>query len=112
VIKNKNGFTLIELMIAVAIIVMVATGSMLSFVQLMILSDSGVNLTIAANDAQYVLEHLKAAGGYVAIPSYSAPVFDNLPNETIANLATIAVNVSWQEKKQTKNYSLSTCFAK
>ncbi|MDP2043597.1 MAG: hypothetical protein Q8K15_00325, partial [Candidatus Omnitrophota bacterium] len=87
-------------------------------VHLMFLADSSVNLTIAANDTQYVLEQLKSTA-YDAISSYSAPVFYNLPGEAItlsrsvgANLATLTVNVSWQEKNQAKNFSLSTCIAK
>jgi len=118
VIKNKKGFTLIELMIGVVITLLVVTGSILSFVYLMILADSSVNLTIAVNDAQYVLEQLKSVA-YGSISTYTAPVFYNLPSEAItlsrsvgANLATISVNVSWLEKNQTKNFSLSTCIAR
>ncbi len=135
VIKNKKrGFTLIELMAAVAITLLVITGSLLSFVQLMFLADSSVNLTIAANDAQYVLEQIydkykKTALG-VSL-SYPVPVFDNIPpignlppNETITltfnctpigcsgNLATITVDVGWKEKNQDKHFILSTCIAK
>ncbi len=116
-IKNK-GFTLAELMLAIVITLLVITGSALSFVHLMLLADSSVNLTIAANDTQYVLEQLKSTA-YDAISSYSAPVFYNLPGEAITlsrsvgvNLATLTVNVSWQEKNQAKNFSLSTCIAK
>lgn len=105
-------------MIAVAITILVITGASLSFVQLMFLADSSVNLTIAANDAQYVLEQLKSIA-YGSISGYSAPVFYNLPQETItltrsvgANLANINVNVSWQEKNQAKNFSLATYIAK
>lgn len=101
-----------------AITVLVITGAALSFVQLVFLADSSVNLTIAANDAQYVLEQLKSTA-YGSISSYSAPVFYNLPQETVtlsssvgANLANITVAVSWQEKNQTKNFSLSTYIAK
>jgi hypothetical protein len=105
-------------MVAVAITLLVITGSVLSFVQLMFLADSSVNLTIAANDAQYILEQLKGIA-YEAISSYSVPDLDNLIGEDItlsrsvgANLATLTVNISWLEKNQTKNFSLSTCIAK
>jgi type II secretory pathway pseudopilin PulG len=118
VIKNKKAFTLIELMTAVAITVIVITGSLLSFVQLVFLADSSVNLTVAASDAQYVIEQLKAVD-YASITGFTAPVFFNLPGETIvlnrsvgANLAAITVNVNWQEKNQAKNYSLSTFIAR
>ena len=119
VIRNK-GFTLTELILAVAITLLVITGSALSFVQLMFLADSSVNLTVAANDAQYILEQLKGVKPYEAIESYSAPQLKNIgPSESITlnrnvgvNLATLTVNVSWLERNQTKNFSLSTCIAK
>lgn len=119
VIKNKKGFSLIELMAAVAITVLVITGAALSFMQLMFLADSGVNLTIAANDAQYLLEQIKSEP-YASICSYSAPNLKNIGHsESIAiscsagvNLAAITVDVSWQERGQAKNFSLSTYIAK
>lgn len=119
-IRKKKGFTLIELMAAVAITVLVVMGSLLSFMHLMILADASVNLTIAVNDAQLVLEQLKGTP-YGSILSYVAPDLSNLPNdsETItltrsvgANLATVSVNVSWLEKGYEKSYVLSTCILK
>jgi len=121
VIKNKKGFTLIELMVAVAIIVLIVSGSLLSFTYLMFLADSSVNLTVAVSDAQSVLEQIKWAAyiDYNSISTYTAPALNNLPNEVITlsrsvggNLATVTVNVSWLEKNMTKNYSLSTYIAR
>lgn len=119
VIKNKGGFTLTELIAAVAITVLVITGAALSFTQLMFLADSGVNLTIAANDAQYVLEQIKSEP-YASVCTYSAPDLKNIgPSESITidcsaglNLAAITVNISWQERGQAKNFSLPTYIAK
>lgn len=118
VIRNRKAFTLIELMFAVAITLLVVTGASLSFVQLMFLADFSVNLTIAATDAQYILEQLKGLA-YGDISSYTAPVFNNLPQEAItltrsvgASLADITVAVSWQERNQARNFSLSTYIAK
>lgn len=103
---------------AVAIIVLVVTGSLLSFTYLMILADSSVNLTVAVSDAQYILEQIKSIP-YGSISTYTAPALNNLPNEAItltrnvgANLASFTVNVSWWEKNKAKNYSLSTYIAK
>lgn len=116
--KKRKGFTLIELMAAVSITVLVVVGSLLSFMYLMILADASVNLTVAVNDAQFVLEQLKGTP-YASISSYVAPTFSNLPNETIAltrsvgtSLATVSVDVGWVEKGQTRNYVLSTCILK
>jgi len=121
VIKNKRGFTLIELMVAVAIIVLIVTGSLLSFTHLMFLADTSNNLTVAVSDAQNVLEQIKLAAyvNYNSISTYVAPTLNNLPNELItltrsvgANLATVTVNVRWFEKNNEINYSLSTCIAR
>lgn len=105
-------------MVAVAITLLVITGAALSFAQLMFLADSSVNLTIAATDAQYILEQLRGLA-YGSISSYVAPVFYNLPNEAVtltrnvgSNLADITVAVSWQERNQARNFSLSTYIAK
>lgn len=118
-IRNKRGLTLIELMAAVAIIILIITGSLLSFMHLMFLGDSSINLTLAANDAQYILEQLKGVPTYAAISSYVAPTLNNLLDESITlnrsvgtNLANITVNVNWREKNQTRSYSLSTCIAR
>jgi len=130
--RNKKGLTLIELMVAVSITALVVTGSLLSFVQLMILADASANLTIAVNDAQFVLEQLKVTP-FNSISSYvvpetvnfpgvpNVPVLHNLPEETITltrnvvgDLATISVDVSWKEKGQIYpiHYVLSTCINK
>lgn len=107
-----------ELMIGVAIILIVLVGTLLSFVHLMLLNETSRSLVIAANDAQYVLEQMKneAFGDLV---SYTAPVFANLDSEAVSltrnigtNLATVTVNISWQERQNARNFSLSTCFKK
>lgn len=117
-IRNKNGFTLIELLVAVSIIILVVIGSLTCFTHLMILADASINLTMAVNDAQLVLEQLKDTP-YSSISSYIVPVFSNLSNETITltrnvgpKLAIVSVNVGWLEKGQSKSYVLSTCILK
>ncbi len=115
---NKKGFSLIELLIAVAIVLVVLVGSLLAFVQLMLLNESSANLVIAANDAQFVLEQMKNEA-YEDLSSYAPPTFSNLSSETVTltrnigtSIATITVNISWQERQNARNFSLSTCFAK
>lgn len=115
---KKRGFSLIELIIAIAIILTVLVGSLLSFVHLILLNESSRNLVIAANDAQYVLEQMKNED-YGSLASYAPPVFSNLVSETVsltrsigANIATVTVDISWQERGDARNFSLSTCFAK
>ena len=115
---NKRGFSLLELMIGVAIILIVLVGSLLAFVQLMLLNESSRNLVIAANDAQYILEQMKNEA-FEDLEGYIAPTFNNLNPEVVtltknigSNIATITVDISWQERKDARNFSLSTCFAK
>lgn len=117
---NKEGFNLIELLVAVAIILIVLVGTLLAFVQLMLINESSRNMVIAANDAQYVLEQLKNEA-YEDLSSYAPPTFNNLTSEPVtptliwnigANIAIVTVNISWQERQNERNFSLSTCFAK
>ena len=115
---NKKGFNLIELLVAVAILLFVLSGVLLSFVHLMLLNESSRGMVIAANDAQYVLEEMKNEA-YEDLGSYDPPAFNNLTGEAItltriigANLATVTVDVSWQERQNERNFSLSTCFTK
>jgi len=115
---GKRGFSLFELMIAVAIILTVLVGSLLAFVQLMLLNESSRNLVLAANDAQYVLEQMKNEA-YDDLALYAAPTFNNLASETVSltraigtNIATVTVDINWQERGNARNFSLSTCFTK
>lgn len=118
--KLVRGFTLLELMVAVAILLIVITGLLTAFINCILLNESNNNLVKAANDAQYVLEQIKALA-YTDISAYSYPTFNNLPSETITltrpgsisdPLRTITVAVSWQERTQTRSFSLATYFAK
>jgi len=116
---NKRGFSLLELMIGVAIILIVLVGSLLAFVQLMLLNESSRSLVIAANDAQYILEQMKNKA-FDDLSSYTAPELKNLgPSEVVSltrtpgtNIITVTVNISWQERANARNFSLSTCFTK
>jgi prepilin-type N-terminal cleavage/methylation domain-containing protein len=116
---KRRGFTLIELMFGVLILLVVIIAALLSFIHSMLLNEASNNLTIAVNDAQYVLEQIKALDDYDDIPSYTPPTLNNLINETITlnrtigtNISTITVNVSWQERQNTRSFSLATCIAK
>ena len=115
---GHKGFSLIEIMLGVAILTVVITAALLTFVNCILLNDASRNYVSAANDAQYVLEQIKALD-YNSISSYTAPAFSSLANETItinrsigATLSTVTVNVNWQENQNTKNFSLSAYFAK
>ncbi|MDD3087989.1 MAG: prepilin-type N-terminal cleavage/methylation domain-containing protein [Candidatus Omnitrophica bacterium] len=117
---NNKGFTLIELLIAVAIILIVLVGSLLAFVQLMLLNESSRNLVIAANDAQYILEEMKNLA-YDDLGSYlpNENELDSLEAEDVeltynieSDVTTVTVNVTWQERQNERDFSLSTCFTR
>jgi prepilin-type N-terminal cleavage/methylation domain-containing protein len=115
---KDNGFTLIELMIAVAILLIVITGLLATLVYCILLNESSNNLVIATGDAQYILEQIKGLP-YNDIANYTAPSFSNLNNETItlnrnigATISEITVAVHWNERQRQKSHSITTRIAK
>lgn len=115
---SDRGFSLIELMLAVAILSVVITSLLFAYIQCMLLNESSSNLATAVTDAQYTLEQIKALA-YNEIANYTAPTFNNLQNETIIlnrsispSISTITINVAWQERQRTRAFSLSTFIAK
>lgn len=133
VIKNK-GFTLIELMFGVFVLLVSILAALSGFLGSMILNNSSSNLTTAVNDAQYVLEQIKDKGldydtciRYLPNTCYTVPPFTNssgetnLPYEKVAvgstpitgsNICETTVIISWEDKGQTRSFSLATYFAK
>lgn len=117
--SDKKGFTLLELMISSAILLVALSGLLSTFVYSLLINETSQNLVIAANDAQYVLEQIKSLS-YNDIDAYSPPQFNNLEGETIPNptvtqvrsgLKQITVNVNWTERNKARTFSLSTRIA-
>jgi len=116
---SDKGFTLAELMIAMGILLIAISGLLSTFVYCILLNESNNNLVIAANDAQYVLEQIKAKT-YDDIDdfinTFNPNEFSNLNNEAITfpdttigvSIATIIVNVKWTERQRERNFRLST----
>jgi type II secretory pathway pseudopilin PulG len=109
----------VELLVAVGILAITATALILGFINTLFLNETSHNLVLAANDAQYVLEQLKYLT-FDQIPSYTPPTFYNLPSEVVilsstavsSTLTKITLDVNWQERNNSRNFSLSTYFAK
>ena len=115
---KARGFTLSELMIASAILLVAILGLLAVLINCIIMNEANNNLVMAVNDAQHVLEQIKGLA-YANIAGYTAPVFTNLNNETItltrsigAKIAEVTVNVSWVERQRNKNFQLSTRIAR
>jgi len=116
--RLKNGFSLLELLIAVVILTAVVTGTILTIINCLMLNETNSNIVSASNDAQYVLEQMKALS-YGDLSGYTAPTLNNLQNENItlntsigATVSNITVTVSWQERQSNRSFSLSTYIAK
>ncbi len=117
--KVNRGFTLLELMIASAILLIALSGLLSTFVYSLLINEASNNLVIAANDAQYVLEQMKSLS-YNDLEGYSPPQFNNLKDETISDpvvtqvsqgLKQVTVNVDWTERGNARTFSLSTQIA-
>lgn len=115
---GRKGFTLLELMVAIAILVIAASGLLMALVSCMSLNESNSNLVVAANDARYVLEEIKGLA-YDDIGSYSPPSFSNLDGESASVTVTdidsrikeVTVEVVWTERQRSRSFKLSTRIA-
>lgn len=113
-----KGLTLLELMIAAAILLVVISGLLACFVYCILMNESNNNLVIAVNDIQRVLEEIRGLA-YDDIASYTAPSFTNLNNETVtltrslgSSIGEVTVDVSWIERQRQRNFQISTRIAR
>ena len=118
----SKGFTLIETILSVSILLIVVIAALLAVTNSIFLNEFSRNLVTASNDAQHVLEQIKAKS-FNDIPAYvsgyPASEFSNLPQETVSfpnpgytsNLITITVQISWDERNATRTFSITTRFA-
>lgn len=119
---KRRGFTLIETMMSISILLVVIIAALLAIIGAMFLMQSSKNLVTASNDAQYALEQIKTRS-FTNIPTYvagySADSFDNLQDEEItfpspiytSTLDTITVQITWTERNAQRSFSITTCFA-
>jgi type II secretory pathway pseudopilin PulG len=123
--NNKRSFTLMELMITTVILLLVLGSLLYTFTYCMILNEQNGNLATAFNDAQLVLEEMKAMA-FANITAYAAPTLTNLYSEAIsiecngaacaslpsgASLAQVDVVVTWTERGRARSETLSTAIA-
>ncbi len=125
---TRKGLTLIEVMAGVCILLISILAALSGFLGSMFLNNSSHDLTTAVNDAQYVMEQIKGLDyntctQYLPSACYELPTFNNLPGvETVTfypvptsvgtNLRKITVKISWQDKGQTRSFSLASYFGR
>ncbi len=116
--KANKAFTMLELMVAAAVVLITVVGVLYSLISAQLLNESNANLVAAASDAQTVLEDIKAIP-YSQIGIYAAPTFTNLTGETVslsrstaAKFTSVNVTISWNERGRARVYVLKTRIAK
>ncbi len=112
-----KAYTLGEVLVAGAIILICVAGLLFLFVTCRFLNDFNSNLVTAASDAQTVLEQIKDLS-YSQIGSYTPPQFNHLPEENVTlttssqnRLTEVTVNVNWTERGQKRTFTLKTYFS-
>lgn len=112
--QRTHGFTFVEVMVSVGILLAGVVAAIGATVSLVALTNAGSLLTIGSNDAQHEMEQIRALP-FASVASYNE-TRTNLPNETVSvvsstlgtTLKQITVTVSWREAGTTKTYVLST----
>lgn len=125
---TKNGFTLLELMIGVAVLIIALVGLIAAYIGCFSLNENARNLTIAVNDAQCVMEEIRDINiptniiaqdwtSWAATDPPSGGGCNRLDNETIivtypsgtgAIPLEILVTVNWTERGRQKSTRLAT----
>lgn len=120
---TRGGFSLIETLFSVSILLIVIVAAILTITSATALISASRNLVTASGDAQYALEQIKTLS-FDDIPahiaSYPANQFSNLSEENISfpnpvyttNLDTITVLITWEEKNAERQFSVTTRLAR
>lgn len=125
---KKLGFTLLELMIGTAVLIIALVGLISAYIGCFALNESARNLTIAVNDAQCVMEEIRDMNIPLNITSQDWSAWaiadspggggcNKLDNETVTityPLGTsvepleILITVNWTEKNRQRSTQLAT----
>ena len=125
--KRKSGFTLAELLVAIAVLAFGVTGTLLFFTNAMAAREYAEDLAVASTHTEMVLEEAitestlanitakdwaawAVSEGLNTLPSESCSV--TYPAGTSADPLEIQVTVSWVKKGRTNSASLTTQITK
>ena len=128
---KKSGFTLLELMIGAAVLIVALVGLIAAYVGCFTLNESARNLTTASNHAQCIMEEIRDRNSDYNITQEdwttwastdlpdggSCNTLDNesivvtYPSGTGANPLEILVTVNWAEKGRQRSMQAATLFA-
>jgi len=126
---TRRGFSLIELMFGIFILLVTIIAALSSTINSMFLNESSRNIVTASNDAQYVLEYVLEqikTQGFSNVPTYisgfspaTSGMVLKLSGEGVtfpspvytSNLDTITVNITWNERNTARTFSITTRFA-
>ena len=122
-LTNEKGFTLIELMLALAIIIIAALGTASALVQVAKNITLSKNTTLASNLCQSKIEEVKSFGYNLALNSieYHIDAEGNsggnfirvvrVSSGPIAETKLISVTVYWRDTTQLKRVQMPTIIA-
>ena len=126
--KSLAGFTLSELLLATAILVIALSGLLLLFANCILLNESNRHLAVATSHAQFAMEEIKSTSFGSTAPNYNGVCWNNatiqskglspLSNETVCitvtgiTLLDVKVKASWRDRGgRDRNTTLETLTA-
>ncbi len=124
--KNKQGLTLVEVLITVFVLSVGILSTLLFFTNSIISTEYARDLTVATSHSEYILEEMKTRPTLANITStnwstwFTGQSVDFLPSETVSvtyvnsasNPLDITAQVSWTKKSRTNSVSLRTKLTK
>ncbi|MDO8602713.1 MAG: prepilin-type N-terminal cleavage/methylation domain-containing protein [Candidatus Omnitrophota bacterium] len=109
-LKRKRGFTLLELMIAVGVLVVALVGLLGVFAHLIVLNENSSKLTLAVAACQAKLEEMRNSTFSTLYTTYNGAIFNPTGfssgeargavyiNNSNLNLLQVFVSVSWRTR--------------
>lgn len=124
--SNKQGLTLVEVLITVFVLAIGILSSLLFFTNAMISTEYARDLTVATTHVEYVLEEIQTRSTLANINGtnwaswFTTQGLNTLPSETVAvtyaNAASdpleVTATITWTKKNKTSNVALTTKFTK